>query len=103
MKIHKLKLSSGEIVELREFEGGFACPVCGQIAPGDAPFLEGSSGWASGSLDVCPCCLTEYGVDDEDQHLDVVDMWSGLRQKWLDKIGSPQWAIEQLKNNLGLS
>lgn len=112
LKCKRMKMQSGEIIELRFTRDGLnVCPVCGFIEGGypaysdecysvdksGKPFGEPST---CGSCEMCSCCETEYGLDDfpDSKVTTVKGKWEELRQKWLEKVGKTKEVIEQLKN-----
>ena len=108
MKTHKKILDNGEEIEIRETDDGrFICPICGVAARGEPPYDEALGAViAYGSAETCSCCDVQYG------HTDFIvlgsaigrarQIWEELRKEWLDRIGWPDWALQQLKDNLGL-
>jgi len=56
------------------------CPVCGFF---DMPY-------APVPFNVCPCCGTEFGVDDRKvTHRDLRHAWISSGMPWFDDISSP--------------
>ena len=110
IKVHEIRLRSGERVSISERDDGVVCPVCGFVHGGDLPYawtqgtdatgqpVDGQFG--SPSFDTCPSCRTEYGVDDYAEDRSVKDMWKGLRIDWLDRMHWSEAALTQLWENL---
>jgi hypothetical protein len=118
-KYHKVILLNGEEITLREVADGSSrtiCPVCGFISHGVLAWSMGRSvdektgkeyGEATGgpSFDICPCCCTQYGLDDifsKDRKQTMLQIWNKLRINWLDRIGWTPEALQQLHDNLGI-
>jgi len=107
-----IKLRSGETIVLKKTIDGPLCPVCGFGLKGDLPYdwaqeidVQGNaigSKFGAASFDTCPCCNTEYGVDDDSDTKQVKDMWDKLRLAWLSKSNWSETAITQIEN-LGIS
>lgn len=88
----------------RDPQGDICCPVCGIV-------WEDTSDWGFenflASLDVCPCCSTQFFLDDYPGVPTNPDnppekRWTALRTAWLNKVDWPDQAAAQLKNNLDL-
>jgi hypothetical protein len=94
------------------------CPVCGYHDPtweenpeADHKFMDeplywedGENVYASRSCDICPCCLTEFGVSEYEESSyepkngtleEYVKSWAALRLQWIDK-GCP-WEMGDLE------
>ena len=109
---HKLKLYLGEIIEVRKTaDGEDICPVCGFILG------ENSGAWRNyqtvlpnGSLaepggapshDICPCCETHYGFDDDAEGAEsITAKWQELRAAWLKRVGPDDPVAKQQLENL---
>jgi DNA-directed RNA polymerase subunit N (RpoN/RPB10) len=108
--VHKLKIYSGEIIEIRRnSDGEFICPVCGDLL-GDkyAPYVEylphtfhaDGTVMAFPTQNRCDSCGTQFGFhDDVENSESVKTKWRELREAWLQRVGpeSPL-AKQQLKN-----
>ena len=101
----------GEIVTVCSDGVWSACPVCGYVTGGDLPYIGASpmgSGadaqrqFATPSFDICPCCRTQYGVDDWVDGVTVACQWEKLRQDWLNRVGWNEAALQQLHDGLGI-
>lgn len=66
------------------------CLVCGFLGMRDAPR----------DFEICPCCGTEFGLDDvERSHADLRQDWMARGAQWFSKATKPpaRWdAMEQL-------
>lgn len=114
-----VQLWTGERIELRLFPAGrSACPVCGHIGGGRPPYSYGEFGedglpcgqrkseWAKGSMDICPCCRTQFGLTDfqpDYPRFTQVQLWAKLRALWLDEVGWSESALRQLRDTLGVT
>ena len=116
---HKVVLLNREEIVIREIKDGdnkSVCPVCGFLFSGDLPWSmvrsvdestrkEYGDAFGAASFDICPCCNTQYGLDDQfamDGNPTMPQIWGGLRSKWLDKTGWTEEALRQLKANLDI-
>ena len=119
-----MRLFLGNVFTLNFDENGRClCPVCGFALNGVDAYNEWSEDatrasdeaaqnasiirnkedrcyiLASGSSDICPSCKVQFGEDD---FLDASDsmsqheVWSLLRQQWLEKTNIDQAIIDQL-------
>ena len=106
--IHKKVLHNCEEIEIRETDNGqFICPICGSPEEGAPPYYASlGASVAFGSDEICNCCEVQFGETDlmalDSAIGEQKQIWEALRNKWLDKIGWPDWALQQLKDNLGL-
>ncbi len=96
----------GPLIQLAE--GQYACPVCGDVwqyppmmpAGGDLDKLQSVLRYTVGDTCYGPRgCGVEFGVDIP-YTFDAFWRW---RIANLDEWGWPRWALDQLRNNLGLS
>lgn len=117
---YQVKLFNGDPIEIRLLpDGRSVCPVCGAITTGEPPYSQGefdSSGklkndppkdklWATGSMDICPQCHTQYGYSDflEDfPGMTQSQVWAKLRREWLDRVNWKPAALTQLAENLDI-
>lgn len=102
---HLFTTSFGEQAIIRRTtQGNILCPVCGYEE------VDSSSwdldGYVS-SLDICPICNLQHGFDDidvvpADPSNPIMLRWRKLRIQWLDRVGWPEWSIQQLQERLDL-
>lgn len=115
MKKYQLKFRNGELGELRQLDdGSWACPICGEPWVRFPPYYpnDGELGplhpVSSAELgEVCPGCEVEFGVDEYvSTHAPIgalKEQWSKLRIQWLDRVGWNHDALNQLRDNLGIT
>lgn len=58
-------------------------------------------------MEVCPKCCTQFGVDDFAAGVEPGPVWherawAVLRAQWLNRIGWPEWALTQLRENIAI-
>ena len=77
-----------------------ACPVCGYLVRSDRPPVENAEDGIAFSWDICPCCNTQYGLDDEFETKPggLEEAWQALRESWLSKVGQTPEVQKQLQN-----
>ena len=100
----------GEVVAVRQTARGTElCPVCGwesppsgRLSPGT--YLSYKGGVDTGSKEICPCCTTQFGLDDHvSGSMTLQSMWKKLRLQWL---AEEQWAddkVEQVSQALDIA
>lgn len=90
----------GEIVAVRRTaRGAELCPVCGweslpsgRLSPGF--YLSYIGGLDTGSQEICPCCKTQFGLDDHvSGSMTLQSMWKKLRLQWL---AEERWADDKV-------
>ena len=93
----------------RTTTGGHVCPVCGLVSEkmqhgawdsdGRTRASNGIDVIGAPSYDICPCCETQFGLDDMGMFdATVQGSWRLLRQAWLAKTRFSKEAIEQIRN-----
>jgi len=107
VKILKLKIANGDTIEIKQLdEEHYACPVCRSFGYGQPWFEAEGDSFAGPSFDICPCCKVQYGLEDsvgDTSQTGALDKrWEELRIQWLNKMDWAAWALEQLKDNLGV-
>lgn len=103
----KLKSINGEFLEIYFTEKGQSvCPVCGHVTEKSSEaaysnvYCSDGTIYASASMDICPECLTQFGLDDRPMREGetINSNWSVLRKRWLNEVGITKKIIDQLKN-----
>jgi hypothetical protein len=111
-QIHELITRRGERIEMRVAEDGrSACPVCGGLFAGELPWdyywscdeqgNKTGEPYAAASFDICPCCNTQYGLDDyvkSSEDMTQQQKWAELRREWLQRVPHTPEVVEQLQN-----
>ena len=104
MKLIQVRIPNGEIVTYRETDDGQAvCPVCGLVGGEGTTWVPAEDGGdATPTLDICPCCRTQYGYDDPIADFSPVGQqeknWHTLRLEWLARERWSSKALNQLRN-----
>jgi len=77
-----------------------ACPVCGSLIRSDQPPVANAEKGLAFSWDICPCCHTQFGLDDEFECEPggLEKSWSVLREAWLSRIILTPEIRSQLRN-----
>lgn len=78
----------------------FACPVCGLILESDELPYSLDPNQFCASFDICPCCRTQYGLDDDFELIQggLEIAWNNSRVAWLNKIKIDDKIRHQLMN-----
>jgi len=93
----------GDIVFASSDDGLIACPVCGFLLSTDRPPVESDGSALSFSFDICPCCNTQFGLDDDEFLIEeggLTKVWKGLRSEWISKTGISKDKIQNQLNNI---